>query len=621
MASPRSFSLLTLVLATLSPLASAGHTKPTLAPDGYAPAPAYCTALPLVRPAVGLNPAEVAYVQARKPRADEALAAWLKRQGDFDIDPANLPTLAFASSGGGMRALLTTAGVVQALDGRESIGGGSSGKGVAGLYQAFTYESGLSGGAWFLSSFAGNNWPTISELQNTLWNTGLNNSGLDSANLVNDKPRYDAIISDLERKQAAGFELSLIDPYGRALSYALLRGPDGGVSTTLSGLAGLSNYTGAAVPFPIITARGVDDADVSGQCNPTQNSSQWEFTPVEYGSWDGDISAFAATAAMGSALARGKPTLPFPGYSPVGGGRAAGAAACTAGYDNLGYILGTSSDLFNILCGPVEGSNASTAGIWAVLSGLVTTASDRAPNFNDLFGLFPNPFLAYSRSSRVSSLETLTLTDGGQAGQNIPIWPFLVAADVSASDSTAMEKAGYARPVDVLIASDNSADTNGNLPSGDSLWNTQLTAGNLSLVGDALPAQRLPYIPPPAEMLARNLTSRAVFFGCNATSSSSSSSSTANKDPMLIIYLPNTPYTYASGQSTFKVAYTPEQTAGMLQNGNAVATQNGADPEWPFCVACAVVYKQAGGGAKVPAACGACFARYCYYKEGTTSGG
>lgn len=105
----------------------------------YAPEPAFCGPawLPLVRPATGVNPHEADYIQSRKRKADQALSAWLQKHGDFSTQ--SLPSVGFASSGGGFRSLLVTAGVIQSLDGRDSTAG------TAGLYQAFTYESGLSG--------------------------------------------------------------------------------------------------------------------------------------------------------------------------------------------------------------------------------------------------------------------------------------------------------------------------------------------------------------------------------------------------------------------------------------------------------------------------------------------
>lgn len=108
----------------------------------YAPAEALCPSTPLVRPATSLSSSEASYVSSRKSKADTALASWLKKQGAFRT--SSLPSVGFTSSGGGYRSLLVTAGVVQAIDGRDSTAK------TSGLYQGLTYEGGLSGGAWFL---------------------------------------------------------------------------------------------------------------------------------------------------------------------------------------------------------------------------------------------------------------------------------------------------------------------------------------------------------------------------------------------------------------------------------------------------------------------------------------
>lgn len=132
--------LATFALGAPAPAALEARQVTSLAQ--YAPGPATCPGTPLVRPATSLNSNEASYVSARKTKADKSLAAWLKKQGAFAT--TSLPSVGFTSSGGGYRALLVTAGVVQAIDSRDSK------LGTSGVYQGLTYEAGLSGGAWFL---------------------------------------------------------------------------------------------------------------------------------------------------------------------------------------------------------------------------------------------------------------------------------------------------------------------------------------------------------------------------------------------------------------------------------------------------------------------------------------
>jgi lysophospholipase len=142
--------LFTLTIASLAAVTSAAPAAPDIAAppsrtrlsfpqiDGdYAPKPVRCPGGDLVRSAEGIGRAEAEFLRRRKGKADGALAEWLARQGDFGT--ASQPRVGLASSGGGYRALLETAGVVQAFDGRE---GNSS---TSGLFQGLSYQSGLSG--------------------------------------------------------------------------------------------------------------------------------------------------------------------------------------------------------------------------------------------------------------------------------------------------------------------------------------------------------------------------------------------------------------------------------------------------------------------------------------------
>lgn len=142
-----------LPLVALSLLSSTALAAPASVPELYAegvqelgkrqalsryqPVSAACPDTPLVRDATELGSEEAAYISSRKEKADAALADWLQKQGSFSTDTQ--PTVALASSGGGYRAHLAGAGVIQAFDARDS------NTSVSGLYQALTYHSGLSG--------------------------------------------------------------------------------------------------------------------------------------------------------------------------------------------------------------------------------------------------------------------------------------------------------------------------------------------------------------------------------------------------------------------------------------------------------------------------------------------
>jgi lysophospholipase len=275
------------------------------------------------------------------------------------------------------------AGVIQGLDDRDSE------VSTSGLFQALTYQAGLSGGAWLLSSFAGNNYPTISYLKDNLWEQAFEDTlvdpNSDSLLAVLD---YADIVDDIRDKELAGFHTTLTDIWGRLLSYQLLEGSDGGVGTTLSSITGLSNFTSYAVPYPVITSLGVKTW--LGDCLPGPNATTYEFTPYEFGSWDSDVSAFMQTKYLGTSLTNGTPT----------------ETLCTVNYDNLGYVLGTSSNLFSVACETLPALSNSTSDLLATLEKIMDYAHQVA--INDEFATYRNPFYQSYRQLQYRMRPTMS---------------------------------------------------------------------------------------------------------------------------------------------------------------------------------------------------------------------
>ena len=510
---------------------------------------------------------------------------YVRLRGNLPKFAINTKQVALTTSGGGYRSLLLGAGVIQGFDSRDS------NISTSGLFQALTYQAGLSGGGWLLSSFAGNNYPTITSLKDSLWEQAFQDSLLDPAYLLV-APAYLAVVNDIVDKQVAGFPPTLTDPvcislaaenyglgdmwpllnatsncyadfnqYGRLLSYQLLYGADGGVSTTLSSVTGFSNFTSHAVPYPIITSRGVKT--FLGECSPGPNATQWEFSPYEFGSWDSDVSAFTQTHYLGTSLKSGKPT----------------GALCTANYDNLGYILGTSSNLFNEACLSVPVPQNSTTNLVTTLAQMLDYA--HAVAFRDEYAAYPNPFYEYvSRTSKpnsannITAQQNLSLVDGGEALQNNPIWPFLQPA----------------RGVDVMIVNDNSADTANNFPNGSEILTTYVQSISHNLT-------KMPFIPSVNTFISEGLNKRATFFGCNDTSK------------ITIVWIPNVNYTFASNVPTAQLEYPKSETDAMIANGVQMADQGGK-AGWATCLGCALMMKT---GQKLPSACQSCYKEYCYY--------
>ncbi|KAH7119963.1 acyl transferase/acyl hydrolase/lysophospholipase [Dendryphion nanum] len=527
---------------------------------GYAPTVASCPAtLPTIRPGSSTSPQESAYISKRQVPASQAFQKWLKAiSSEFDVPTS--PVIGLVTSGGGYRSMLSGAGVVQALDARDSK------TPISGLYQALTYHTGLSGGSWLLSALAGNDNPTISSLIQRYWNPLLPDNPLvpdfDSAkwleiafqvaeDILTKYAVYD------KNKELTGLDPTLTDPWGRFLSWALLPNSLSGVpgqSLNFSSVTNFASFKNFAIPYPIITALGVDTYD--NQTMPGTTGTQYEFTPHEFGSWDTGISAFAPTQYLGTLFSSGTPR---------------NIKSCVTAADNLGHILGTSSSLFNAiitfnLCPP--GTDELVCKIFKELQTLLGEAGG-----SSLYANYQNPFLAYKNSPLVNKNPLLNLVDGGESNQNNPIWPLIQPA----------------RKIDVIIVNDNSADTGGmfkgGYPNGSQIYNTYLRARSVS------PAlTKMPVIPSSVR------SALPTIFGCDEPNAAT------------IVYLPNNNFTYNSGVSTVKFDFLQSEIQGIVGNGNAVANAGG-EKDWPLCLACAVTGKSGG---KRPAGCAGCREKYCY---------
>ena len=121
------------------------------------------------------------------------------------------------------------------------------------------------------------------------------------------------------------------------------------------------------------------------------------------GSWDPQLFGMAPMKYVGSKFENGK----------VNG-------ACVRGFDNLGFIMGTSSSLWNEFAVALVSSQPS--GIWEFLANKIhDLANDISKSENDIANWSPNPFFGWnSGSNKGVTSHTLTLADGGEDYQNIP---------------------------------------------------------------------------------------------------------------------------------------------------------------------------------------------------------
>lgn len=186
-----------------------------------------------------LSTSEASYVQAR--RSQVIPQAWKTYLANVEATNVTLPSYAssilngsssqipnfgIATSGGGYRAAIFGAGVLNALDGRNA---SSNSAGIGGLLQTATYLAGLSGGSWFLTSLAQANFPTIQELIFGYPNpTVANNSWggwnaeysifAPSSDSITDTEYLTDLVKELQGKYDAGYAVTFADFWARALA-------------------------------------------------------------------------------------------------------------------------------------------------------------------------------------------------------------------------------------------------------------------------------------------------------------------------------------------------------------------------------------------------------------------
>jgi lysophospholipase len=326
--------------------------------------------------------------------------------------------------------------------------------------------------------------------------------------------------------------------------------------------------------MPILVA----DERSPGDLIISLNATVFEFNPFEMGSFDPTTYGFAPLKYIGSNFTKGE--------LPPGRG-------CVAGFDNLGFVMGTSSSLFNQIFLALGGTDTPD-----ILTSVITKVLARVgKDQNDIADFTPNPFLGYHPDTNPSAASArLSLVDGGEDLQNIPLNPVIQPM----------------RQVDVVFAVDSSADTVEPSAAG---WpnGTALVATFERAETSIMNKTSFPYIPGYDTFVALGLNNKPTFFGCDGKNVTS-----GDNIPPLIVYVPNAPYTFLSNTSTFaKLDYTLVERSAMIENGYNVATQaNGTAKgasNWPTCVACAMLSRSLDrNGETVPKACQDCFKQYCW---------
>lgn len=582
------------LLAVASLLVSTGQAwSPT---NSYVPGNVTCDDdITLVRNATfKLSQNETEWLKKRSVYTEEALKDFLTRSlanfSDSSIlddlfrgNSSNVPKIGIAASGGGYRAMLSGAGMIAAMDNRTE---GANEHGLGGLLQSSTYLSGLSGGNWLTGTLAWNNWTSVQDIVNnftkddSIWDIEHSIVTPGGINIFKSGSRWDHISDAVQAKQDAGFNISLADVWGRALAYNWF--PDlhrGGDAYTWSTLRDVEVFKDGAMPFPISIA----DGRYPGSTVISSNATLFEFNPFEMGSWDPTLNSFTDIKYLGTNVSEGK---------PINKGK------CVAGFDNTGFIMGTSSTLFNQFLLQINDTSLPKF--------IVNLAShflnDLSEDYNDVAIYNPNPFRGTeyqlgNSSKSISNSYDLFLVDGGEDLQNVPLNPLIQKQ----------------RDLDIVFALDNSADTNESWPDGASLVNTYerqfYPQGRYSA---------FPYVPDVNTFVNLGLNEKPTFFGCDANNLTD-----LEYVPPLVVYIPNARHSFNGNQSTFKLSYSEKERRGMIQNGFEAATRNNLtqDSDFMGCVGCAIMRrKQQSLNYTLPKECDKCFNDYCWDgKLNTTS--
>ncbi|KAA1091693.1 hypothetical protein PGTUg99_005510 [Puccinia graminis f. sp. tritici] len=471
----------------------------------------------------------------------------------------SLPNIAFATSGGGDRALLFSASMLDAFDFRNEEAVEAR---TGGILQLANYATGLSAGAWLLTSWATANFERMPDLNATVW--GLNKQkGYLSWSLLKALPKH---LLQAARKKKAGFDISFVDIWGRMLSTQYIDDPEDGKGVLFSSIKETPSYKAREFPLPILTSLS---RRASGE-QITLQSPIYEMTPEDFSVWHPGLNASIPMEYLGSRMSFGE-------------GR---AVSCVKGFDNAGFLMGVSSNVFSFQ----DGSNTTPNLGEKIANALVKGTFYEA--------LIPNPF--YGQKSGLpsgsggfvdSNTETLLLADGAMAQENLPLFPLLQPS----------------RKVDVILALD--ATVNGHAfdapnvdgyPNGTALYQTYLKLQNPDF-------QNYPF-PEIPNSLKNNFVSggynkRPTFFGCKMEAGP------------LIIYLPNYFASHRTDMKTLQTDFTGDEIDGFFKNSFLIATQKNStlnDPEWPECLACALIDKQQKrlNNPRTPQ-CIRCFKKYC----------
>ena len=137
-------------------------------------------------------------------------------------------------------------------------------------------------------------------------------------------------------------DTSLTDPWARMISYHFLNYTDRdnfftndtghGAGQPWSRIPEIPSFQRALPPFPLIMADSRPGNDNATTVLPPE-ATVYEITPAEFGSWDPGLSAMMNISYVGTHLDNGVPP---------------NSTGCVRGFDEAGFMMGTSASLFNV---------------------------------------------------------------------------------------------------------------------------------------------------------------------------------------------------------------------------------------------------------------------------------
>ncbi|KLO12267.1 phospholipase B [Schizopora paradoxa] len=599
------FSLLSLVLNFVSSDALGLGTPLDYAPNVNVTCPPNDTLIRVFTPQTqSLNELEANYTNTRLNEViPQAWQDWLGNGSAIGYNLSsfggNYSKIGIAISGGGYRAAQYGAGVLSGFDARNS---SAVAAGTGGMLQVTSYISALSGGSWLTGSLFFNDWPTIPDMifgnngNLSGWILDLNLAAPDGLDVFNDENQYffGSILYSIVAKANLSIYTSITDPWARMISYHFLNETTRqnfflndsahGAGQLWSDIPQIPSVQQHLTPWPLVVANS-RPVGSNSTAALTPEPIVYEITPAEFGSWDPNLSAMANMTYVGTHINNGAPP---------------NATGCVTGFDQAGFMMGTSASLFNQILdfadNTLEGFDSSDAkNLIYVLQRQLREVRTRAADVAN----WPNPFQSIKPDTfEDSSSNWLELIDGSSNLENVPFGALFVKA----------------RELDVIIGVDSSADDSSSFPNGTSPLFSQARIATLLNSSH----QTFPPIPSSFdEFVSTGVNQRPTFFGCDPTQNP--------PEFPLVIYMPNAPPLNGdnpvTNTDTFKIQYTAKHSLIFLDQvhnntiGGFVPNQLGPDPNWGKCLQCAAIDR---ARLKVTPTigrsdiCTTCFKQYCF---------